>query len=972
MHSIRFKISAITLAAILISVLAIVLTVFLTVGQESDREATENLTLLCENQRQALDDYLDSIEQSVEMAASIATDSLDSVALVEGGVAGEYAKRNGRTPQQAEVLDAYLAAHCAQVQEAFSSVANHTNGVVTYYYCLAPEVSQNVHGFFFSKVGRSGFEEQPPLDARTLDPKDYEHTTWYYTTIERGRPSWIGPYTAHFLDEMITVSYITPIYKAGTLIGVLGMDIPFDTMVSQIRALKIYDTGFYALYDANGTVLYHPELPMGSMPALQMGSGQENIFRQKSSEGKQLRYVYEGEARQMAFSTLSDGMKLVVTAPVKEITASWSRLSNLIMIITAAVIAVFAVVLLLALRLLVNPLQRLTAASGRLAAGEYDVELDYDSKDEVGVLTGAFKQMRDHLKQYIGDLNRRINTDDLTGLPSVSRFYELAETAHARYIEEGIKPAMLFFNLNGMKDFNRQYGLNEGDRLLCAVADLLARHFGKDCCCRMAQDHFAAFTEDERLDERVQAVLRDFETLNDGKTLTVRVGIYSDRLKAVDANTACDRAKYACDLLRGSYVSDYRRFDESMLTDIESYRYVVSNFERAMEERWIKVFFQPIVRAANGRVCDEEALSRWIDPDRGMISPGEFIPILENSRLIYRLDLYVLDQILLKMQEQQAQGLYLVPQSLNLSRIDFEACDIVEEVRRRVDEADIPRGKLTIEVTESAVGRDFDFMKSQVLRLQELGFQVWMDDFGSGYSALDVLQDIHFDLIKFDMRFMQRFDEGEESRIIMTELVKMAMALGVETVCEGVETREQVEFLREVGCTKLQGYYFCKPISMEAIVERYRKGTQIGFENPDETEYYTAIGRINLYDLTAVSNDSGENIGNFFDTLPMAVVETDTETFRTVRSNDAYRVFMQRNFSIGDLTLPRRFESLTSGVDAPFAAAVLKCRAEGVRVFFDAPLPGGSVAHSMARYVARNPVTGITAVAIAVLGISEK
>ncbi|MER2139980.1 MAG: EAL domain-containing protein, partial [Succiniclasticum sp.] len=173
------------------------------------------------------------------------------------------------------------------------------------------------------------------------------------------------------------------------------------------------------------------------------------------------------------------------------------------------------------------------------------------------------------------------------------------------------------------------------------------------------------------------------------------------------------------------------------------------------------------------------------------------------------------------------EGLYVVPQSLNLSRIDFEACDIVEEVRRRVDEAGVERSKLTIEITESAVGRDFDFMKTQVQRFQELGFQVWMDDFGSGYSALDVLQDIHFDLIKFDMRFMHRFGEGNESRIIMTELVKMALGLGVETVTEGVETKEQVEFLREVGCTKLQGYYFCKPIPMEQIVERYRKGTQI-------------------------------------------------------------------------------------------------------------------------------------------------
>ena len=971
MHSIRFKLSAITISAILISIAAVVLMVLLTVGRESDRNATERLTLLCENQRQSLDDYFDSIEQSVEMAANIAVDSLDGVALVEGGVAGEYARTHGQTPEQAAELDAYLAAYCARVQAAFSSVANHTNGVVTYYFCLTPEMSKTVHGFFYSMVGRTGFEEQPPLDARRLDPKDFEHTTWYYTTIERGRPSWIGPYTAHFLDEMMTVSYITPIYKAGALVGVLGMDIPFDTMVSQISALKVYDTGFYALYDASGTILYHPELPMGSTPGI-MGERQEkSIFQQKNSGGKEIRYTYNGVQRQMAFSTLSSGMKLIVTAPVSEITASWTHLNKLILIVTTAVIAVFTVVLVLMLRVIVTPLQRLTAASGRLAAGEYDVELDYDGKDEIGVLTGSFRQMRDHLKQYIGDLNRRINTDELTGLPSVSRFYERADSTAARILEEGARPALLFFNLNGMKDFNRQYGLEEGDRLLCAAADIIARHFGKENCCRMGQDHFVAVTRSENLDARLKAVFKDFTSANSGRTLPVRVGVYEDRLKLVDASTACDRAKYACDMLRGSYVSDYRRFDDSMLTGIESYRYVVNNLDRALEERWVKVFFQPIVRAASGRVCDEEALSRWVDPDRGLISPGDFIPILENARLIYRLDLYVLDQILLKLQEQQAEGLYLVPQSLNISRIDFESCDIVDEICRRIDAAGIPRDKLTIELTESAVGQDFEFMKAQVQRLQELGFKVWMDDFGSGYSSLDVLQDIHFDLIKLDMRFMHRFDEGPENRIIVTELVKMALALGVETVCEGVETREQAEFLREVGCTKLQGYYFCRPIPMEQILERYRKGVAIGFENPDEAEYFAAIGRINLYDLTAVSNDSGEKIANFFDTLPMAVVECDAEVFRTTRANNAYRSFALRNFHIADLTAPRRFDSLSVGPDSPFADAVQRCREEGMRLFFDGTLPNGSVVHSMARYVAQNPVTGITAVAVAILGISE-
>ena len=168
--------------------------------------------------------------------------------------------------------------------------------------------------------------------------------------------------------------------------------------------------------------------------------------------------------------------------------------------------------------------------------------------------------------------------------------------------------------------------------------------------------------------------------------------------------------------------------------------------------------------------------------------------------------------------------------SLNLSRVDFDTCDIVEEVTRRVDAAGIPRDALTIEVTESIIGRDFEFMKDQIERFQSLGFKVWMDDFGSGYSALDVLEDIHFDLIKFDMHFIQRFDEGEKSKTILRDLLKMTCDLGLETITEGVETPEQAAFLKNAGCTKLQGFYFSRPIPYEEILERHNNGTWIGYE----------------------------------------------------------------------------------------------------------------------------------------------
>ena len=967
MHSIRVKITAITIAAVLTSILSVLFACFFTIRSENDHSNAEKMVLLSQNVQMNLDGYLDGIEQSVEMVANMASDSLDGVYLVEMGADGTVEQ----TPEKEQELARYLREHCSNLQKAFGSLAGHAHGVVSYYYCINPSVSEMEHGFFYAKIGKTGYGERRPLDARELNPNDPEHSAWYYTPIQRGRPSWVGPYRDEFQNERWTLSYLAPIYKAGTLIGVMGMDIPLNTLVEQVRPIKLYDSGFACLFDSDGKVVYHPDRNIGTLIDDIDLAAAASILRQENSGDELIRYSVNGEARRMSFSTLSTGMKLVVTAPEREIVASWTRLTRIILLSTAAILAFFVVITLLVVRYLTSPLQRLTAASRRLAARDYDVELDYDGKDEVGMLTNAFSQMRDHMRVYINDLNRRVLTDEMTGLPNMNYFFQLAEDRRAELLAKGRHPAMLHFNLIGLKYYNRQYGFAEGDKLICALAEILRKEFGEQSVSRFGQDHFAVVAQEEGLEFRLARVFEQCEQANGGKTLPVRVGIYPNRLGRVKVNVACDRAKYAGDQHRGIYLSKFYYFDQSMLERIENIRYVINNLDRAIAERWIKVYFQPIVRAANGRVCDEEALSRWFDPIKGALSPGEFIPILEDARLIYKLDLYVLDQILLKMQHQKEEGLYVVPQSLNLSRVDFEVCDIIHEICVRVDQAGIARDKLTIEVTESAVGSDFEFIKEQIRRFQELGFQVLMDDFGSGYSSLDVLQDIRFDLIKFDMRFMHRFGEGDESKIILTELIKMAIALGVETVAEGVETQEQVEFLREVGCTKLQGFYYSPAIPLEKIVERNREGIQIGFENPDEAGYYSVIGRINLHDLASVSSGA-EEIGTFFDALPMAVVESDERGIQIIRCNKSYREFTDRYFtdlSI-DETIP--FSHFAEGKGAPFGNAIAHCRKEGQRAFIDEKLPNGAVIHAMARYIAENPVTGIVACVVVVLGITAQ
>ena len=558
--------------------------------------------------------------------------------------------------------------------------------------------------------------------------------------------------------------------------------------------------------------------------------------------------------------------------------------------------------------------------------------------------------------------------DELTGLPNLAYFFDLAETGKDAMARRGEAAILLYIDLNGMKFFNHKYSFAEGDKLLRSFAELLARIFNGESCGHVAADRFTVFTKREGLEAALERLFEEARKINGGNSLPVRVGGYSSEIEDVPVSSAYDRAKIACDTLRKSDVSSFCWYSRELSDEIRRRQYIRSNIDRAVSEKWIQVYYQPIVRAINGKVCDVEALARWIDPNEGFLSPAEFIPYLEDAGLIYKLDLYVLEQVLEKIETQAAEGLYIIPHSINLSRSDFDSCDIVEEIRKRVDEAGVGRGRITIEVTESMIARDFDFMKAQIKRFRDLGFPVWMDDFGSGYSSLDVLQSIKFDLLKFDMGFMQRLDEGEDGKIILTELMKMATSLGMNTICEGVETQEQVRFLQEIGCSKFQGYYFSRPVSFEKIMERHRTGVRIEAENPMETAYYESIGRVNLYDLGIIASEEADALHNSFNTLPMGIVEVRGDSARFARSNRSYREFIKRFFGFDLSNEGGTYEKYS---DAFMKNIVKTCCEQGLRAFYDETMPDGTVVHSFARRIGVNPVTGTCAVAIAVLSITD-
>ena len=595
------------------------------------------------------------------------------------------------------------------------------------------------------------------------------------------------------------------------------------------------------------------------------------------------------------------------------------------------------------------------------------VLFDQNPELQEDVERDAQEEIRERFRERT--IFQEMNYDGMTGLPSMTYFFKLAESGRRSLYEKGIASAIVFVNLSGMKYYNKKYGFAEGDQLIKELAILLRKEFGEEHCSRFGQDHFAIYTEAEDLERRLKKIIRDARLMNGGNSLPVRAGIYPDSMGLVEASLACDRAKYACNIRRDDNSSYFSYFDSRMLAQENNRQYIIDHLDQAINENWIKAFYQPIVRSTNRKVCDEEALARWIDPKKGMLSPGDFIPILEETKLIYKVDLRIVDIIIERIRSQMAEGRKVVPLSVNLSRTDFECCDIVAEIDNRCRAAGISRDLITIEITESVVGKNFDFMKEQVRRFQELGFKVWMDDFGSGYSSLDLLQEMQFDLIKFDMRFMRQFETSPKSRVILTELMRMAQSLGIETVCEGVETAEQADFLSEIGCTRMQGYYFCKPIPQEEIWKRYAEGREIGFENPDEAEYYKSLGSVNMYDLNTISDDTARNTKRYFESTPMAILEYDGENITIIRNNQSYREFFVRYIAANaqDGTEGTVKEGMGKGI----FGAMDSCTEVGNRVFLNETTEDGAVAHSMIKKIAYNEVRGVSAYVIAVLDITQ-
>lgn len=419
--------------------------------------------------------------------------------------------------------------------------------------------------------------------------------------------------------------------------------------------------------------------------------------------------------------------------------------------------------------------------------------------------------------------------DPLTKLATMSFFLDnVGKQECFEYLKTEI-PAMIAFNFNGLKHFNTEYGINAGNQLLMEFADILKQHFGQQNCSRFGEDNFYAFAPSSNLTEHIDQISNEVKRLNYGNSLSIRVGIYIYKLdKMVPASIACDRARIACDYNRKVNESTIRYYNDEIHDEILNRDYILSNLDKSLEAGYIKVYYQPQV-TLEGRMHGFEALARWEDPVHGLMSPGIFIPVLEDYNLTYKIDLYLIEQIAKHMVIAKENNIPIMPVSFNLSRTDFIKVNIYEYLNKIVKQYDLKKDYFKIEITESTVMYDPDAIIKAIKNFRSHGYEVLMDDFGNAYSSLSTLREFDFDEIKIDMGFMRHFNK--KSKAILEPIITMANNLGIKTLVEGVETEEQLEFLKTIGCDFIQGYYFGKPEPFENAIDRGIKITEKYFKD---------------------------------------------------------------------------------------------------------------------------------------------
>lgn len=450
----------------------------------------------------------------------------------------------------------------------------------------------------------------------------------------------------------------------------------------------------------------------------------------------------------------------------------------------------------------------------------------------------AYKRIYDERKRFICDYfvyndrtqmyeswekeKYKASHDSLTGLLNRDQFYEEVHDMVNKYPDTTFY--LICSNIKDFKFINEIFGMEKGNQVLIKQAKLMASNPSeRTICARLMNDRFALCLPREEFDEkRVADSIEELQREFTGNSfhLHTYMGVYEIRDRDEAVRVMVDKANIAADTIKNDFDCCVAYYDGHLLEISIEQRRLLGEFEPALQKDEFAMYLQPQVNC-DGVAKGAEALVRWVHPSRGILTPYAFIDILENAGLIYKLDLYIWEKAAQKLAEWKEKGYGSYHISVNISTKDFYIIDIYETFTGLISKYDIPASKLHLEITETTLMTDFEKNMNIIHKLQDAGFRVEIDDFGSGYSSLNMLKDISADVLKIDMGFLRESENEVKGKDILESIITLASKIGMDVITEGVETKKQLDMLTMMGCHEFQGYYFSKPVPVSEFEEKY-------------------------------------------------------------------------------------------------------------------------------------------------------
>ena len=420
-----------------------------------------------------------------------------------------------------------------------------------------------------------------------------------------------------------------------------------------------------------------------------------------------------------------------------------------------------------------------------------------------------------HIKnEKITEMHRYVEIDALTGLYNRETFYKRA--AALMQANPDIKYYIIYLDISCFKAINDLFHIETGNLILKTAANYFSTLINPKIglCSRIEADHFVICIPQDKVDIERLIVGLDLtvQSLGIGHNILFYAGVYPVNNPALPVDQMCDRANMALRKIKGNYMNRYAYYDAGMREIMLQDQMIVRDMETALQENQFTIFLQPVYNIKNNSIISAEALVRWFHPINGMISPGKFIPVFERNGFIVRLDRFVWEEVCKYIKKQREETGEVIPVSVNVSRLNFYNLDLLEFLLGLLEKYELEPWMLKLEITESAYMDNSHQLMSIIHIFREEGFPVLMDDFGSGYSSLNMLKNLPVDVLKVDMAFVRELEESERAYMILKFIMMLAHDLGMDVIVEGVETKKQLDYLANLGAEKIQGYYFSKPL----------------------------------------------------------------------------------------------------------------------------------------------------------------